>query len=65
MVASAKNTQSGYTRDLAAFLTAEVSRAIITMCTGVAQWNRAEGELTPRELAERYFAMARMTVGAP
>ncbi|MEU6735810.1 TetR/AcrR family transcriptional regulator [Streptomyces physcomitrii] len=43
----------------------EVSRAIVTMCTGVAQWYRAEGALTPHELAERYRAMTRMTVGTP
>lgn len=41
----------------------EVSRAIVTMCTGVAQWYRSDGEHTPRELAERYCAMTRMTVG--
>jgi AcrR family transcriptional regulator len=42
----------------------EVSRAIVTMCTGVSQWYRAEGEHTPQELAERYCDMTRMTVGA-
>ncbi|WP_329437567.1 TetR/AcrR family transcriptional regulator [Streptomyces sp. NBC_01280] len=42
----------------------EVSRAIVTMCTGVSQWYRAEGEHTPQALAERYRAMTRMTVGA-
>jgi AcrR family transcriptional regulator len=43
----------------------EASRAIVTMCTGVSQWYRAEGEHSPQELAERYRVMARMTVGAP
>ncbi|MFI1186206.1 TetR/AcrR family transcriptional regulator [Streptomyces californicus] len=43
----------------------EASRAIVTMCTGVSQWYRAEGEHAPPELAERYRAMVRMTVGAP
>ncbi|MFJ4840597.1 TetR/AcrR family transcriptional regulator [Streptomyces sp. NPDC088746] len=42
----------------------EVSRAIVTMCTGVSQWFRTEGKHTPQELAERYRAMTRMTVGA-
>lgn len=43
----------------------EVSRAVVTMCTGVAQWFRHTGALTPEELAERYRVMARMAVGAP
>ncbi|MEV6796661.1 TetR/AcrR family transcriptional regulator [Streptomyces sp. NPDC051320] len=42
----------------------EVSRAIVTMCTGVSQWYRPEGEYTPQQLAERYRAMTRMMVGA-
>ncbi|MEV7843372.1 TetR/AcrR family transcriptional regulator [Streptomyces cyaneofuscatus] len=42
----------------------EAARAIVTMCTGVSQWYRSEGEHTPRELAERYRVMTRMTVGA-
>ncbi|MFD0262379.1 TetR/AcrR family transcriptional regulator [Kitasatospora indigofera] len=42
----------------------EASRAVVTMCTGVSQWYRAEGEHTPQLLAERYRAMTRMTVGA-
>ncbi|WP_261994285.1 TetR/AcrR family transcriptional regulator [Streptomyces sp. t39] len=41
----------------------DVSRAIVTMCTGVSQWYRARGEHSPRQLAERYCAMTRMTVG--
>ncbi|MET7507050.1 TetR/AcrR family transcriptional regulator [Streptomyces albidoflavus] len=43
----------------------EASRAVVTMCTGVSQWYRAEGEHSPQELAERYRVMTRMTVGAP
>ncbi|MEV6833129.1 TetR/AcrR family transcriptional regulator [Streptomyces sp. NPDC051133] len=42
----------------------EVSRAIVTMCTGVSQWYRPEGEYTPQQLAERYCVMTRMMVGA-
>ncbi|MER6677448.1 TetR/AcrR family transcriptional regulator [Streptomyces sp. NPDC000983] len=42
----------------------DASRAIVTMCTGVAQWYRADGEHSPRELADRYRAMTRMTAGA-
>ncbi|MFE5481128.1 TetR/AcrR family transcriptional regulator [Streptomyces sp. NPDC056527] len=42
----------------------EASRAIVTMCTGVSQWYRADGEHSPQELAERYREMTRMTVGA-
>ena len=43
----------------------EVSRAVVTMCTGVAQWYRVGGALSPGELAQRYCGMVRMTVGAP
>lgn len=42
----------------------DASRAVVTMCTGVSQWYRSDGEHSPRELAERYCAMIRMTVGA-
>ena len=42
----------------------EVSRAVVTMCTGVSQWYRPGGELTPHELAEKYRTMVRMAVGA-
>lgn len=42
----------------------EASRAIVTMCTGVAQWYRPDGQLTPAELADQYRAISRMTVGA-
>lgn len=32
----------------------QAATAIITMCTGIAQWYRAEGTLTPADLASRY-----------
>lgn len=32
----------------------DASRAITTICTGVSQWYRAGGELTPADLADRY-----------
>jgi AcrR family transcriptional regulator len=38
---------------------ADVSRAIITMCTGVSQWYHLGGELTPPQLAERYIGIVR------
>ena len=41
----------------------EVSRAVITMCTGVAQWYRQGGPLPPAELARDYCVIARMAVG--
>lgn len=41
----------------------ESSRAIVTMCTGVSQWYRRGGELTPEELARRYVSIARATLG--
>ncbi|KFF60264.1 TetR family transcriptional regulator [Cryobacterium sp. MLB-32] len=37
----------------------EASLAIVTMCTGVAQWYRLDGALTPEELALRYDHLAR------
>jgi AcrR family transcriptional regulator len=43
----------------------EASRAVVTMCTGVAQWYRPGGELSPVDLATQYVVMTRMTVGAP
>lgn len=42
----------------------ESSRAVVTMCTGVAQWYHPGGALSPPELAAQYVAMSRMTVGA-
>lgn len=41
----------------------ETSRAIVTMCTGVAQWYRPDGALSPEELAHRYVAIARAALG--
>ena len=42
----------------------EASRAVTTMCTGVAQWYRAGGPLSPEELAVRYVQICRGAVGA-
>jgi AcrR family transcriptional regulator len=41
----------------------EASRAVITMCTGVAQWYHHAGPLRPDELARDYRTIARMAVG--
>ena len=41
----------------------ESTRAIVTMCTGVAQWYRFGGSLTPEQLADRYVTIAASTVG--
>lgn len=41
----------------------DASRAIVTMCTGVAQWYRRSGELSPEVLAVRYAYIARMALG--
>ena len=43
----------------------EVSTAVITMCTGVAQWFQPDGRLTPEELVERYREVTTMAVGRP
>ncbi|WP_051441915.1 TetR/AcrR family transcriptional regulator [Arthrobacter sp. H14] len=43
----------------------DASRAVVTMCTGVAQWYRHGGPLTPEEVAVRYGLVARMAVGQP
>lgn len=37
----------------------ETSRAIVTLCTGVAQWYRAGGRHTPEEIAARYVVLTR------
>ncbi len=42
---------------------AEAARAVITMCTGVAQWYRSAGALSPEELAARYVVIARGSMG--
>lgn len=36
----------------------QATTAIITMCTGIAHWFRATGDLTPAELATRYRSFA-------
>lgn len=41
----------------------EVSTAVITMCTGIAQWYRPDGPLTAEQLAERHRDIAFMAVG--
>lgn len=41
----------------------ETSRAIVTMCTGVAQWYRPTGELSPEDVAVRYVEIARSALG--
>lgn len=41
----------------------DASRAVVTMCTGVAQWYRHGGSLTPEALAVRYGTIAYMAVG--
>lgn len=41
----------------------EASMAVITMCTGVAQWYRTDGPLSPRDLAERYRPIAARAIG--
>jgi AcrR family transcriptional regulator len=41
----------------------EASMAVVTMCTGVAQWFRPEGAMTPEQLADRYREITRMAVG--
>lgn len=41
-----------------------VTRAIVTMCTGVAQWYRPDrGGISPEQLARRYVAIALRVVG--
>lgn len=42
----------------------EATRAIVTMCSAVAQWYRTGGELTPQELADRYAELALAMLGA-
>lgn len=34
------------------------SRAIVTLCTAVAQWYRPSGQMAPKELAENYTSLA-------
>lgn len=40
------------------------TRAVITMCTGVAQWFRKEGDLTPAQVTEHYVAVSMRALGA-
>lgn len=42
---------------------ADAARAVITMCTGVAQWYRSGGALSPEDLATRYVVIARAAMG--
>jgi AcrR family transcriptional regulator len=41
----------------------DASRAIVTMCTGVAQWYRLGGSLSPEQLADRYVDLVRRALG--
>lgn len=41
----------------------DASRAVVTMCTGVSQWYRHGGPLSPDDIAVRYGAIAAMAVG--
>jgi AcrR family transcriptional regulator len=43
----------------------EASRAILTMCQGVATWYHMEGPLTPDEVAARYATFCLAVAGAP
>lgn len=42
----------------------EAVTAVISMCTGISQWYRADGPLSPEELATRFLHIARGAVGA-
>jgi len=41
----------------------DAARALVTMCTGVAQWYRLDGPLSPDELAERYVVLVLRALG--
>ncbi|MEH0420811.1 TetR/AcrR family transcriptional regulator [Streptomyces sp. B21-083] len=41
----------------------EASRAVLTMCQGIAHWYRPDGPLTPSEIADHYVTIALATVG--
>lgn len=43
----------------------DAARAIITMCTGVAQWYSPAGQTTPEQLAARYVDLSLRALGAP
>lgn len=42
----------------------DASRAVASMCVGIASWYRPDGPSTPEEIVERYLAIARSMVGA-
>ncbi|MCX5044792.1 TetR/AcrR family transcriptional regulator [Aldersonia sp. NBC_00410] len=42
----------------------DASRAVTTMCVGVATWYRPDGPQAPDEIVERYLAIARAAIGA-
>lgn len=42
----------------------EASRAVVVMCTFVARWYRADGPLTPEDIAVRYGHLALSLVGS-
>lgn len=42
---------------------ADASRAITSLCLGVASWYYVDGELHPDEFLKRYRAIARSIVG--
>jgi len=41
----------------------EATMALITMCTAVAQWYRADGPLRPDEIADRYAELGLAMLG--
>ena len=44
----------------------KTSRAVVTLCTGVAQWFRADGPLPAETVADRYVVLAQaMAQAAP
>jgi AcrR family transcriptional regulator len=43
----------------------ETSRAVVTMCTAVANWYRRDGSRSADEIVEIYRQIARQTVGCP
>lgn len=43
----------------------EASRAVITLCTAVAQWYRPSGPLSPEDLAQEYLQLVTAMLGHP
>lgn len=41
----------------------DTSRALVTMCTGVAQWYRLGGQLSPADLAQEYVLLTQRALG--